>query len=101
MPFYQLQQLMDQGPPMHKSCKKTLCPNYVAVIIEININTVSLRGRMLNIFYLACGWQAEWLVWCVFAKEGREASMLRLAWVSEIKPEHCQDSWHSGCGFSR
>lgn len=27
--------------------------------------------------------------------------MLRLAWVSEIKPECCQDGWHSGCGFSK
>lgn len=27
--------------------------------------------------------------------------MLRLAWVSEIKPECCQDLWHSGCGFSK
>lgn len=27
--------------------------------------------------------------------------MLRLAWVSEIKPECCQDRWHSGCGFSK
>lgn len=77
------------GPPMHKSSD----------IIKININTASLHGRMLSVFYPACGWQADWIVWCVFAKEETEASMLRLAWVSEIKPECCQDSWQRWLWF--
>lgn len=70
---------MDQGPTDAQVLYKTLCLSYVAVIIEININTVSLHGRMLNIFYLACGWQGEQVVWCVSAKKWREASMLQLA----------------------
>lgn len=83
---------------------KTLCLGYVAVIIEININTVSLHGRMLSIFYLSRAWQGEWVVCCVCVLEERketEASMLRLAGVSEIKPGCCQHSWHSCCGFSQ
>lgn len=55
---------------------------------------------VLNIFYLACGWQGKWIVWYVFVKKEKEASMLWLAWVSEIKRERCQDDWHNGCGFS-
>lgn len=51
MPVCQLQQLMDQ--------ESTLCLKYVAVIIEINISTASLHGRMLDISYLARGWQGE------------------------------------------
>lgn len=74
---------MDQGADVAQVCLKTLCLSYVAVIIEID--TVSLHGMMLDISYLACGWQGEPIVWCVFAKEEREACMLRLAWVSKIK----------------
>lgn len=92
---------MDQGPADARDLSKPLCLNYVRVIIEININPLSLHGRLLSIFYLACGWQGEWIVWSVFAKEEREASMFRLAWVSEIKSERCQGSWHGGCGFSQ
>lgn len=62
---------------MYKSSEKHFVLNMM--LSQLTSIAASLHGRMLNISYLACGWQGDGIVWCVFAKEETEASMLRLA----------------------
>lgn len=74
---------------------------YVAVDIKINVNTTWKDAQ-----YLLSGQGSGGRdggrdgEGGGVAKEEREASVLRLAWISEIKPECCQDSWHSARSFS-